>query len=386
VDASIALWSLDRPPFVRPVPRKEISQLRPLALRVRYERAMKPLVVPQPVGRYTLLGELARGGMSVVYVAAAHGAFGRRLVAVKELNPSLVEDAECREMFLREAHLATRLAHPNIVRTYDAFSEDERLFLVMEYLEGRTLSEFRRRLGVELPIAIHLRALVDVARGLHYVHELCDGDGSPLSAVHRDVSPQNVVVTFDGRAKLIDFGITKVARWAACTGNDCVKGKLAYMAPEQARMGPIDRRTDIFAMGVMLWEAITGRRLWEGVASGAQMERLAAGDLPLQRATMTAMPAELRAILSRALAPEPEARFESARDLAYALDVAIARLYGPTPSREVGRVASDEFAFEMQLESRLVSEQLERFVEGEPPRTISGTRLSALRLDRASGA
>src|SRR6478609_2122263 len=208
----------------------------------------------QRLGRYRLIAEIGRGGMAEVYLALLEGDLGfNKLLVLKRIRPELAEDPEMMAMFLDEARLSARLHHANVVETHEVAQEDGHTFMVMEYLEGQSLHRILHRLRRHggLPKAMHFQILADMLAGLHHAHELSDWDETPLGVVHRDVTPQNVFVTYDGRVKVVDFGIAKVRGASSETRAGVVKGKVAYMAPEQARGEPVDRRTDIFAAGVM---------------------------------------------------------------------------------------------------------------------------------------
>src|SRR5437762_1830430 len=218
------------------------------------------------MGKFTPFARLGDGGMADVYLAVARGLAGfNKLVVVKKMrNP---EDPERLQMFLDEARLSARLSHPNIVHTYEVGETDGRFFLVMEYLEGQPLnvvmsSLAQRGTGLTQPQAAFVVA--QVLRGLHYAHDLTDYDGAPLGVVHRDVSPQNIFVTYGGEVKLLDFGIAKAKMNATQTETGVIKGKIRYMAPEQAGEKNVDRRVDLFAIGIIFWELLARRRLFEG--------------------------------------------------------------------------------------------------------------------------
>ena len=217
--------------------------------------------------------------MADIYLAVARGALGfSKLVVVKHLR-SYDEDRHTLDMFLDEARLAARLNHPNIVDTYDVGRDDDAYFIAMEYLDGQSLSRIMRAAQQgQLPATAWVRIVADALRGLHYAHELCDYDGMPFGLVHRDVSPPNIFVTYGGEIKIVDFGIAKATLNTYETDPGIVKGKLGYMAPEQVAGNVVDRRTDIFSMGVVLWEALVRRRLLEGGIRHALDER---GQLPL---------------------------------------------------------------------------------------------------------
>ena len=210
--------------------------------------------------RFELIAELAAGGMATVYLARLSGAGGfQRFVAIKRLHPHLANDQEFVQMFLDEARLAARLHHPNVVPILEIGESPQGYYLVMEYVEGDTLARLLARAagqGQRLPTPIALRILIDSMAGLHGAHELRDDRGSLLGLVHRDVSPQNVLVGIDGVSRITDFGVARAASRISATRVGQLKGKLAYMAPEQATGADIDRRADVFSAGVMIWETL----------------------------------------------------------------------------------------------------------------------------------
>jgi serine/threonine-protein kinase len=227
----------------------------------------RELTAEGSAGRYRIVLPLGQGGTSDVYLAIADGPGGfRKLAVLKMLRKSLSADAELRAMFLDEARLAARLHHPNVVQTYEVLEEPGGPVIVMEYLDGQPLSELivRGREQSAFPFAMQLAVLIDALAGLHAAHELVDFDGTPLGVVHRDVSPHNLFVTVEGQTKVLDFGIAKLARSLVETEVGTTKGKLRYMAPEQIAGGKLDRRADVYAAGVMLWEALCGERMWKG--------------------------------------------------------------------------------------------------------------------------
>ena len=217
---------------------------------------------PAPFAGYTLVAKLGQGGMAEVYLALAPGPQGfQKLVVVKRLHMNMEDEPMLVAMFLDEARIAARLAHPNVVQTNDVGEHEGSHFIAMEYLEGQPFDRILKhavRDGERLPMRLAARIIADALDGLHYAHEACDYDGTPLGVVHRDVSPHNLFVTYDGVVKLLDFGIAKATTQVVETRTGLVKGKFAYMAPEQARSAPADRRADVFAMGVVLWESIAG--------------------------------------------------------------------------------------------------------------------------------
>jgi serine/threonine-protein kinase len=222
--------------------------------------------------------------MADVHLAVATGPHGvNKLVVLKQIREDLVGDSNLFAMFVAEARLAARLNHPNVVQTYDVTEDTASPMMVMEYLEGQALSDIVAHAthhGRCVPIELHLRAIVGALEGLHHAHELRDFDGTPLNLVHRDVSPHNVFVTYEGHVKVLDFGIAKAVGRSAETRPGVLKGKVAYMSPEQMAGEKVDRRADIFSVGVMLWEATAGRYLWKGLNDRTVMLRVLEGDVP----------------------------------------------------------------------------------------------------------
>jgi serine/threonine-protein kinase len=266
-------------------------------------------------------------------------------------------------MFLDEARLSARLSHPNVVQTNEVNVENGRAFLAMEYLDGQSLGRVRSRLGREgkLSLGAHVRVLIEACSGLHYAHELRDLDGVPLDVVHRDVSPHNVFVTYDGQVKLVDFGVAKAMSQSHETNVGVVKGKIPYMPPEQARSERIDRRADIFALGVLLWEAVAGKRMWSGHRAEGVLRRLMTNDVPSLGDVVPDVDVRLANIVARATAPFPEARYPTAELLRRDLESWLStRPDGGHPSlRELGDEMTRGFAAERAEVARAVNEQLQ---------------------------
>jgi eukaryotic-like serine/threonine-protein kinase len=313
-------------------------------------------------GKYKLVAELGQGGMADVILALAQGPVGfSKLVVIKRLREHLAEDPEFVTMLLDEARLAARLNHPNIVQTSEVGEIDGRFYLCMEYLEGQPLARIYRRAqrqNEDVPLAVSIRVICDVLAGLHYAHELADYDGTSLGIVHRDVTPSNVFVTYEGQVKVVDFGIAKAARRSTETRTGVVKGKMKYMPPEQAMGVSVDRRADVFAVGVMLWEAATKARMWEGVDEVVILSKLIAGQVPTSaRERNPEVPEELDAICRKALAIDPGARYASAVAMQTDLEAFEASL-GTVSPREVGQRVGALFAKERDQFARIVEEQL----------------------------
>jgi len=311
-----------------------------------------------PERKYQRLAVIGHGGMADVYLAVARGIGDfHKLLVLKQLRPGFAGSAEHRAMFLQEARIAARMTHENVVQTYEIDVDGGRACMVMEFIDGQPLHRVLRRLHEHdgLPLALHLRVLVEVLAGLHHAHELCDYDGRPLGLVHRDATPHNVVVTHDGQVKLVDFGIARVAREGGDTMVGTFKGKASYAAPEQARGESIDRRVDIFAVGVMLWEALARRRMWPDLDEVAIVQRLRAAEIPALPAGADGGP-ELRALCEQALAPDREDRPATAAMFAEAL----AR-HCPAAQearRQLGMLLSQAFASERDELRGLLARQL----------------------------
>jgi serine/threonine protein kinase len=299
----------------------------------------------EAVGKYRIVLPLGQGGTADVYLAVAEGPSGfTKLVVIKVLRKNLASDNEFRMMFLSEARLAARLHHPNVVQTNEVMEVDGAPVLVMEYLDGQPLSQVivRGKQG-GFTLAMQLRVLADALAGLHAAHELADFDGTKLGVVHRDVSLHNLFVTVEGHAKVLDFGIAKLERSLVETEVGMVKGKLRYMAPEQVAGDKLDRRADIYAAGVILWEALTGERMWRAMSEPDIRARVLAGDLPTPETARPDVPAPLARICRRALSRAPGDRHATARELADELEAAMSELGLTASQREIGATVARLF-------------------------------------------
>lgn len=282
-------------------------------------------VVPgQVLGRYELLMPVARGGMAMVWAARLKGSRGfQKLVAIKTMLPAMSDDPNFERMFLDEASLASEVRHPHVIEILDLGEQDNVLYLVMEWVDGEPLTvlmnQAAKQGGVPLRIAISLVA--QACRGLHAAHELRDENGALVGLVHRDVTPHNILVTYDGVVKIVDFGVAKAtSRIAAETEAGQLKGKIAYMSPEQLRGEPIDRRTDVFAMGILLYMLLTGVHPFKGEDQASTIQNITSPEpaRPIRKHVPT-LPAALEAVVAQALAKDPAKRFPSANDLLKAL-------------------------------------------------------------------
>ncbi len=282
-----------------------------------------PAEVGATFGKYQLIANLGRGGMADVFLAVARGPAGfNKLIVIKRLRQELADDEQFRSMFLDEARLAARLNHPNVVHTYEVGEADGAFYIAMEYLEGQALQNLdkaSRQKGYPLPPELSARIISDALAGLHYAHELRDYDGSSLNIVHRDVSPHNLFVTYDGQVKLVDFGVAKAASSSNETQAGVLKGKAAYMAPEQAKGGVVDRRSDVFAMGIVLWELCCSQRLMLRESSIATINRLLTEPVPPPSTIVRGFPGELEAIIMCSLQHDPNGRYATAGDMRQAL-------------------------------------------------------------------
>ena len=332
------------------------------------------------LGRYLIIAELGRGGMAEVYLAVARGPSGfSKLMVLKLLRAQYSEEQVFLDMFLAEARLAARLNHPNIVQTYEVAEEGGRHCIVMEYLDGRTLSELRHG-ATKMPLPLAARVLCDALAGLHHAHELLDLEGRPCGLVHRDISPQNIIVTYDGQVKVVDFGIAKANDSVVQTRTGMFKGKVRYAAPERfSSADDIDRRSDIFSMGVLLWEAATGRRLWHGIGDLPVMRHLACGEpLPLPSSVAPDLPPAIDVICAKALAVAPGDRYATALDMQDALEEYLSAAGSvPVTRRAVAKFMSEAFADQRERFQRVVDEQLRTVAHApveELPLSISRIR------------
>ena len=267
-----------------------------------------------PAIKYHTLMELGRGGSAVVSAALARGIGGfNKLVVLKTTKEELCGHADAVRSSLNEAKLAARMNHPNIVQVYEVYQDQGVPVIVMEYLDGLSLSRVARQgnaTGQTLEVA--LSVLCKVLEGVRYAHALCDFDGRPLGIVHRDISPQNVMLTYDGQVKLVDFGTAKLMAGGEQSLSGMLRGKLGYMPPEQVCAEVIDGRVDVFAVGVMLWEAVAGRRLWGELNHAGIIRRLMEHDIPRLSEAVPDVDAELDRICTRALEPDRDRRYPGA--------------------------------------------------------------------------
>jgi serine/threonine protein kinase len=270
-------------------------------------------------GKYQVIRKLADGGMAEIFLAHEVGGYGkRRRVAIKQMAPRFRQDDEYMEMFRTEAKIGSLIRHPNVVRIIDGSRVDDRSYFVMEYVHGTTFLRLLRaafQCSVLLPTDVVVSVLMRAANGLHHAHEQHDERGAPMHIVHRDVSPSNILLGYDGSVKVADFGVAKTAASPDITCADIVKGKLGYMSPEQCRGRALDCRSDIFAMGILLFEATTGRRLFHSDNSYDVLHTTITQDSPMPTRVLPGYDPHLERIVMRCLARERDARYSTAAEL-----------------------------------------------------------------------
>jgi hypothetical protein len=306
------------------------------------------------VGRYVIYDQMAAGGTARVHLARRIGpAKFSRIVVMKGLKPIFSSDAELRAMLVDEAWLAARISHPNVVSVIDVENDGEELWLALEYVHGETLSALlRAQAGKPVATAIAASIFAGVLHGLHAAHELCDERGAPLGLVHRDVSPQNIIVGADGVARVLDFGIAKALGRSQATRDGEVKGKVAYMAPEQLFGEAVSRRTDVFATAIVMWEALTGRRLFMGETESETIVRV--GNMPIPApGSVVAVPPALDAVLLKGLARDPAQRFATAREMAQAIESCVELASATRVGSWVESLAADTLAARRQVIQRI---------------------------------
>ncbi|WP_437325684.1 serine/threonine-protein kinase [Sorangium sp. So ce381] len=348
------------------------------------------------LGRYELLLPIAAGGMAMVWAARLKGTRGfQKIVAVKTMLPTLSEDDQFERMFLSEASLASQIRHPNAVEILDLGEQDGVLFLAMEWIDGIPLNQVmkvaKRQNGMPIPIAV--RIVAQACAGLHAAHELKDKSGKLVGLVHRDISPQNILVTYNGLAKVVDFGVAKAtALNDSTTQAGQLKGKVSYMAPEQVRGGAIDRRVDVFAMGIVLYTLTTGKHPFRRESEGATLFAISSTDpVEAPHEFQADYPASLEAVLMRALEKERDERYATANELMRALDKALPPSQRAT-DEDVANFVRELFEDQQEQTRAALTEALERAdrnqlsnnpgvsdVTGRSPSSVSAFRTVNLR-------
>lgn len=301
-------------------------------------------------GRYELLGRIAYGGMAEIFLARESHVSAQRLLVIKRVLPHVAEDRHFVDMFVDEARLAMQLNHPNICHVYSFGEQDGTWYIAMEWVNGKPLSKIIKhaREAGGLPIPIALKIVAQVAEALDYAHRACDATGEPLGIVHRDVSPQNIMVSYDGIVKLLDFGIAKATSHSTHTEAGVIKGKFAYMSPQQCVGEPIDARADIFALGVCLFEALTGKNPFRRKTEFDTMTRIVGDPTPSIRARRAEIPEEVEQIVETALMKQPERRYQSAGDMQLALESVLPKLGVLVNASRVGEYVARLFGDEVR--------------------------------------
>jgi serine/threonine protein kinase len=312
--------------------------------------------------KYCVLAELGEGGMGNVYLTVLRGpASFNKLLVLKAIKEELALDPELLAMFLDEARLAARLSHPNVVQTLEVSELQGRPVIVMEYLDGKPLSSILYRAETRaMSLAMKLRIVAAALEGLNYIHELKGFDGTPLQLVHRDVSPHNIFVTYDGQVKVLDFGIAKGIISQGTTRTDVLKGKIRYMAPEQMGGTPVDHRADIFSAGVILWEIATGRRLWHALSEVNVMHAVLHEGAPAPRSVEPAVSPELDEICVKALARSPGDRYQTAAELLAALEGLLERMGSRVTPKDAGKLLAEAFAEDRARTNALIDAELKK--------------------------
>jgi serine/threonine-protein kinase len=329
-------------------PRASLTQLRPIG---RF-------------GRYELLGRLACGGMAEIFLArelASTTSRAGRYVVIKRILPHVAEDTHFVRMFVDEARLAMQLSHPHICHVYAFGEEQGSYYLAMEWINGMPLAKVHRRArdrgGIPIPIA--LKVIAQVAEALDHAHRACDANGEPLGIVHRDVSPQNIMIAFDGPVKLLDFGVAKAASHETRTEAGIVKGKFAYMSPQQCLGEPIDARADVFALGICLYEILAGRNPFKRQTEFDTMRAIVYESLPpisdvlAERESRPEIVQAIEAVVERALAKSCEERFQSAAEMQMALEHVLARMGEVVTANRIGELMHELFEAEIKAGPQL---------------------------------
>lgn len=324
---------------------------------------------PQIVGRYALFDQIASGGMGVVHLGRLMGAAGfERVVAMKRTHRSLATDPEFVAMFCEEVRIISRIRHPNVVTALDVVDDEGELVLVMEYVHGEALGGLMRRareLGAPVPVNVAVSIACGVLRGLHAAHTASSAGGQPLDIVHRDVSPQNVLVGCDGVARVLDFGVAKARDSLAVTQVGQVKGRLSYMAPEQLRGGGIDQRVDIYGLSVVLWELLANRSLFPGRDTEV-IEKVLLGTIPSLAELGREVSSELERVVLRGLASDPSQRFSTAQEMALALETHLQGSSLDENARWLSEVAGDT----LEARARLVAHAETYALSGDAPTDV----------------
>ena len=326
-------------------------------------------------GRYELLMNMSQGGMATLYLARISGPEGfEKLLAIKRIHEHLSHRKEFVKMFLDEARIAARIQHPNVASIYEMGSVEESYFIAMEYVHGQNVTDLLRALirqKVKLRWPFAAKLVMDAAAGLHAAHELKGPTGEPLNVVHRDVSPQNLLVSYEGHLKVVDFGIAYAAERLVETKTGTLKGKAAYMSPEQACAKPLDRRSDIFSLGIVLHEAVCLKRLFRTDNEAATLLKVRDAEVPSPRSIRAEVPTELEEIILKCLAKEPEDRYSTAGELAEALEEVMVSKGEMISSARLSKMMKRVFYDKKKIKDK----QIEQALAGKPLVEIQGAAM-----------
>src|SRR6266851_2488626 len=322
-------------------------------------------------GRYELLKRLAGGGMGEVYLARQSGLDGfQKLLVIKTLLPHLCEDEEFITMFKDEARVTAQLIHPNICQVFEFEQVGGVFYMAMEYLRGEDLRRLWKaceQRGTPLRVPLICRVISDAAAGLDFAHRLRDAKGEPYHIVHRDISPQNILVTFEGGVKIIDFGVAKAAGRAQHTRTGALKGKCSYMSPEQAAGATVDGRSDIFALGIVLHELLTGRRLFKADSDVQTLARVRECNVPPPSRLNPQLPSGLDQIVLKALAKDPGQRYATAQEFRLALEDWLIQGRMSASSAHLAEFLKTIYAERLQKEAKFGPLLGDPGYEGPPP-------------------
>ena len=336
-------------------------------------------------GKYVLLDRLAVGGMAEIFLARQEGLEGfEKTVVIKRIRPHLSKQKSFVQMFLDEARLAAQLNHPNIVQIHELGQLDDSYFIAMEYVFGRDMARIipkAERMGIAFPVVYALKIASSVCEGLHYAHQRTDAWGNPLHIVHRDVTPENVFVSFDGTVKILDFGIAKARGQTGETAAGEIKGKLSYMSPEQALGNPLDCRSDIFSLGVVLYEWLTGFRLFTGDSEVAVLRSVSEGKIYGPSYFKPDIPPEVEAVVMRALEKDRDKRYPSAWEMQRDLDHLLAESDFRPSSMHLANFLKQLFSDELEAERARLTRASETLASDGDARR--GGRALRLHLDDA---
>ena len=369
---------------------KPASRVTPRPPGLADEVAKNPETMPRRFGKYTLLRKLAVGGMAELYLALQKSVAGfEKLIVVKRVLPRLAQDQTFIEMLLQEAKIAATLNHPNVAQTYDVGFAEGDYYIAMEHVHGEDLRQIVRQMKKKrtrvFPLENTIAIVLGCCKGLAYAHDKRDFDGEPLEIVHRDVSPQNILVTFTGDVKLVDFGIAKAAGQGEEEGGK-LKGKVPYMSPEQAQAHPLDRRSDIFSLGVMFFELTTGKRLFRGKGEHETLKKIVEGNYPTPRSINPALDERLEAIIMKCLVQDVDGRYQHAAELQADLEAFIREERMVVSTLSLGEWMRDLFDDKLAQQKKLLQEgrQLAEVLAVEEPSLSSLERSSITNLSSLS--